>query len=181
VFDDKERFAVILRWKIYEKIGNKIYTSSDVEKYEELVQKFVSKFKSTELSNWEAATWLNKVIKTKSDVHEAIFNSEVSESASEVSSQELSLLSDQEFDSKENGETKREDDSVSAIFDKAKAYEDLCSKLPDVPEIEDPDEVIEQRLRKLKARDETRDTKAGFEKSEDVKNEIHMKVKNNIE
>jgi hypothetical protein len=98
-----------------------------------------------------------------------------------VSSQELSLLSDQEFDSKENGETKREDDSVSAIFDKAKAYEDLCSKLPDVPEIEDPDEVIEQRLRKLKARDETRDTKAGFEKSEDVKNEIHMKVKNNIE
>ena len=36
-----------------------------------------------------------------------------------------------------------------------KAYEDLCSQLPNVPGSEDPDEVIVQRLQNLKAWEET--------------------------
>jgi hypothetical protein len=154
VYDEKESFSAMLkwlRWTIYQKIENRIYTGSDLVKYDELVTKFVSKFKSTQLSGWEIATWLNKVIKTKSDAHNALLavNSEVIDSVSEMSSQES--LSDQEFDATENDETNVEFGSVSDIFDKVKAYEELCCKLPDVPRVDDPNEVIELRLKKLKA------------------------------
>ena len=152
--EDKENFAAKLRWlrwKIYQKIENKISTRDDVEKYEELVIKFVSKFKSTQLSGLEVSIWLNKVLQTKRDAHARIFGyiSEASEVFSEVSSQEHSMLSDFE-------EIEPEVDSVTKFFDEAIDYEYLCSTLPDVPEDEDPnpDEEIEQRLRKLKEGDE---------------------------
>ena len=133
--EDKENFAAKLRWirwKIYQKIEHKIATSNDVEKYEKLVHKFVSKFKDTQLSGREVSIWLNKALQTKRDVHEVIFrsNSDASEVHIQVSSQE-SL----------GGEYDNEPEVafVSKFFDKATAYENLCSNLPNVPELEDPD------------------------------------------
>ena len=150
--EDKENFAAKLRWirwKIYQKIEHKIATSNDVEKYEELVHKFVLKFNGTQLSGWEVSIWLNKVLQTKRDAHARIFGyiSEASEVFSQVSSQEHSMLSDFE-------EIEPEVDSVTKFFDEAIDYEYLCSTLPDVPEDEDhnPDEEIEQRLQETQRR-----------------------------
>ena len=160
--EDKENFAAKLRWlrwKIYQKIENKISTRDDVEKYEELVIKFVSKFKSTQLSGLEVSIWLNKVLQTKRDAHARIFGyiSEASEVFSEVSSQEHSMLSDFE-------EIEPEVDSVNKFFDEAINYEYLCSNLPDVPE-------IEQRLGRLKEGFENY-----FETKPTVKNPLQLKA-----
>ena len=147
MYDGKENFASKLRWlrwKIYQKVENKISTAVDVEKYEELVNKFVSKFETTRLSDWEVSIWKNKVLKTKNDVHAVILrnNSEASVDLSEVSSQE-SLCDDD-----------NEPEVASCqFFDKANAYEHLCSNLPNVPELEAPDEEIGKRLWRLKERD----------------------------
>ena len=73
-YDDKENFTRMLRWlrwKLYDKIKNETLLHSDLSKYEELVSKFVDKFKnSEELSEREASIWLGKVTKTKKDVTE---------------------------------------------------------------------------------------------------------------
>jgi hypothetical protein len=185
LYFDKENFAARLRWlrwKIYQMIRNKISTSDDVEKYEELVQKFIFKFQSSQLSDWEVSIWRNKVLQTKFDAHEGIFrnNSEASENFSEVSSQDLSLQSDQELDAEEVNENKPEVDSVAEFFDMTKVYEHICSNLPDVPVVDDLDEEIEQRLTKLKERDEN-DVKAVLEKSESLKNEKGFKIPLQVE
>ena len=159
LYDDKKNFAAKLRWlrwKIYQKVENKISTAVDVEKYEELVNKFVSKFETTQLSDWEVSIWKKKVLKTKNDVHAVILrnNSEASVDLSEVSSQES--LCDEDDNEPEVA-------SVSQFFDKANAYENLCSNLPNVPELEDPDEEIEKRLWRLKERDKTDDFETDFD------------------
>ena len=177
--EDKENFAAKLRWirwKIYQKIEHKIATSNDVEKYEELVHKFVSKFKDTQLSGREVSIWLNKARQTKRDVHEVIFrsNSDDSEVHIQVSSQE-SL----------SGEYDNEPEVafVSKFFDKATAYENLCSNLPNVPELEDPDDQIEKRLWRLKERDNDDDFETGYDmfgehKHEETESKInHLEVK----
>ena len=177
--EDKENFAAKLRWirwKIYQKIEHKIATSNDVEKYEELVHKFVSKFNGTQLSGWEVSIWLNKALQTKRDVHEGIFrsNSDASEVHSQVSSQES--LSDED-------DNEPEVTFVSKFFDKATAYENLCSNLPNVPELEDPDDQIEKRLWRLKERDNDDDFETGYDmfgkhKHEETESKInHLEVK----
>ena len=56
-----------------------------------------------------------------------------------------------------NGDDIKEDASVAKFFEKAKAYENLCSNRPDVPKVDDPDEEIGKRLTRLKARDKNDD------------------------
>lgn len=80
------------------------------------MKKFVSKFKTRNLSDWEVATWMNKVYKTKSDAHHALFEdgSEVDTSVSEAFSQES--LSNKEFEDKETDETNMQGNTLLLGF-----------------------------------------------------------------
>ena len=139
VYNNRERFALKLRrlrWQIYQKIGRKISVCHDLEKYEGMVRKFISKFESTELSEWEVSTWLRKVEKTKNDALIEIFDG---------NSEKSYMENEKEMES--NVESKEGIESVTELFDQVEAYENLCSTLPKVPdEIED----LELRLRRLK-------------------------------
>ena len=147
VYNNKERFAQKLRrlrWQIYQKIGRKVSVRhsflypvrKDVEKYEGMVRKFISKFESTELSEWEVSTWLRKVQETKNAALLEIFDG---------NSEKSDIENEEEMEN--SFESKEEIESVSEFFDQVKAYENLCSTLPKVPE---EIEEIEKRWRRLK-------------------------------
>ena len=134
-YDDQANFAAILKWFRWKSIRNTL-TRSDVDKYEELVKKFVDKFNARHLTNWETSVWLTKIHETRNDVRNYRNNSESYEDVPE-----------------KVDVTKGKVESVYKFFDKAKVYESLCENLTsvvDVDDEEDSDQEIESRLLQLK-------------------------------
>ena len=154
-----ERFSAKLRrlrWKIYQKVAAKNITKTDLNKYEILVGQLVNKFGYRELSKREILMWHRKVVKTRNDALNAPFYEHLfNDYLSDVSSQELPLVSHDKSDTVNVPKTRAKDDSVKKIFENQKAPEDLLENLPSLPNTED--EELEIRLIRLRGIDETDD------------------------
>ena len=77
-YDDKADFVSVLkwlRWKIYSKLSDRnLISYDDINRYEDLVRKFVDKFQKTQLKRWEVSIWLKKIKKTREDFDHAMIN-----------------------------------------------------------------------------------------------------------
>ena len=170
LYDDKANFVAMLkwlRWKVYQKLMKNTLSSLDVDKYNELVWRFVNKFKITQLTVWETSVWLRKIFKPKNDVRnyeispnvsdpdineQEINHSDLNEAEVIEEEDEKSEAGDSEEDDNitENSKALRDaeakDDPVDKFFDNSKAYESLCDDLPSVIDGENPDNEIEEKL-----------------------------------